>query len=176
MWKRLVVVTAIPVLLGGCGSAEQEDLRAWMAEASKGLRGQVKPLPEVKPYEPASYLSHDAVDPFDRARLRPETIQGAVTPDTTRPREPLEDFSLENMQFVGFFKDKRRVVAQILVNGKSFDVRVGNYMGQNFGKVVAIDVTKDDEHLVLKELIQEADGAWVERESTLYLMGRGGQG
>jgi type IV pilus assembly protein PilP len=176
LWRQILASTLVG-LLAACGGGEHDDLRTWMAEASQGLRGNVKALPEVKPYEPVSYLSHDAVEPFEPSRIRLDPERGAgILPDMDRPREPLEEFSLENMQFVGYFKDKDRVVAQILVNGKSYDVKKGQFMGQNFGKVLAIDVSKDEEHILLKELIQEADGAWVERESTLYLMGRGGQG
>jgi type IV pilus assembly protein PilP len=59
------------------------------------------------------------------------------------------------------------------VNGKSYEVRVGNYLGQNFGKVTRIVTEKDEEKILLQELVQEADGAWVERESTLFIAGGG---
>lgn len=174
--RRLVLTMAIPVLLAGCGTNEHEDLQNWMKEATKDLRGNIPPLPKVKPYEPVAYEAGSLLDPFNPGRAKGERdlkAGGGTMPDFSRVREPLEEFPLETMKLVGVMRDKSRVIAQVLVNGKSHEVRVGNHIGQSFGKVVQIDTTRDEEKLVLKELIQEADGGWVERESALYLAGRG---
>jgi type IV pilus assembly protein PilP len=48
---------------------------------------------------------------------------------------------------------------------QTFMVRVGNYMGQNFGLVTKISETEVD----LKEIVQDAAGEWVERPSKLEL-------
>lgn len=167
----------VPVLLAGCGAGEHEDLRDWMNEASKDLRGNVPPLPTVKPYEPVAYDAAGMLDPFNPARGKAGggEPKGGAGPDLNRPREPLEEFPLETMALVGIMRNKTKLVAQVLVNGKSYEVRVGDHIGQSFGKVVSIDTTKDEEKLVLKELVQEADGGWVERDSALHLTGRGGQ-
>lgn len=174
--KRLASLVIVPCLVAGCGSAEHEDLRVWMKEAASDLRPGVPPLPSVKPYEPVAYAAAGVPDPFNAVRVKggAESRAGkGNAPDLSRPREPLEDFPLETMTLVGVMRDKSRVVGQVLVNGKSYEVKVGNYLGQNFGKVVRVDTTKDEEKLVLKELVQEADGAWVERQSELQLAGRG---
>ena len=39
-------------------------------------------------------------------------------------------------------------------------------MGQNFGVITAIA----DDGITLKEIVQDADGEWVERTSTLQLL------
>ena len=46
-----------------------------------------------------------------------------------------------------------------------YRVKKGNYMGQNFGVITAIN----DNEITLKELIQDSNGEWVERTSTLQL-------
>jgi type IV pilus assembly protein PilP len=46
-----------------------------------------------------------------------------------------------------------------------YQVKVGNYMGQNFGVVVGIS----DNEIKLKELVQDGTGDWTERSSTLQL-------
>lgn len=162
-------------ILGGCGGEDHEDMRQWMREASKDLRGNVKPLPEVKPYEPVRYDAGEIRPPFDPNRVRGGTDRGGSGgPDLNRPREPLEEFPLETMKFVGFFQDKKRLIAQVLVNGKTYDLRVGNYIGQNFGRVTRIVTDPNEERVVLKEVVQEPDGAWVERDSELLLSGSGG--
>lgn len=160
--------------LAGCGGSDHEDLRQWMAESSKGLRGNIAPLPQVRPYEPVAYDATAVVPPFNSARLRGlADRKGGASPDLNRPREPLEEFPLETMKFVGFFQDKKRLVAQVLVNGKTFDLRIGNYIGQNFGKVTGIVTRPNEERIVVKELVQEPDGAWVERQSELQLASKG---
>jgi len=42
---------------------------------------------------------------------------------------------------------------------------VGNYIGQNFGRIVRIT----DSEIQLKELVQDSDDEWVEREAALQL-------
>lgn len=167
-------------LLAGCGDSEHEDLRQWMREASKDLRGNIKPLPQVRPYEPLTYDAGGLRSPFDPGRVigggtgAKGRGEGSV-PDLNRPREPLEEFPLETMKFVGFFRDSKRLVAQVLVNNKTYDLKVGNYLGQNFGRVTNIVTEQNDEKIQLKEVIQEPDGAWVERDSELLLSGAGGK-
>lgn len=176
--RKLVLAMALPVLLAGCETASHDDLREWMKESTKDFRGKIEPLPKVKPYEPIAYEASGLIDPFNSARARGETDRkpgGGATPDFSRPREPLEEFPLETMSLVGIMRNKDKVVAQVMVNGKSYEVRVGSYIGQNFGRVVKIDTTQDEEKLVLKELIKEADGDYVERESALQLAGSGGR-
>jgi type IV pilus assembly protein PilP len=167
------------LVLTGCGDSEHEDLRQWMREASKDLRGNIKPLPQVRPYEPLAYDGDALRSPFDTGRVTSggggSKVGGGPAPDLNRPREPLEEFPLETMKFVGFFQDKKRLIAQVLVNNKTYDLKVGNYIGQNFGRVVEIETEQNEEKIVLKEVIQEPDGAWVERDSELLLSGAGGK-
>ena len=47
-----------------------------------------------------------------------------------------------------------------------YQVRAGNYMGQNFGVVTGID----EGQIALKELIQDGGGEWIERNSALQLV------
>lgn len=44
-------------------------------------------------------------------------------------------------------------------------VRVGNYLGQNYGQITAISETE----IALKELVEDQSGEWAERVSTLQL-------
>jgi len=46
----------------------------------------------------------------------------------------------------------------------------GNYLGQNFGVITKIT----ESEVVLKELVQDAAGDWVERVSSLLLQGQEG--
>ena len=64
-----ILVAVIAVILAGCASEEHSDLRAWMADASKDLRGKVPPLPQVKPYEPVPYDVGNLLDPFKPGKI-----------------------------------------------------------------------------------------------------------
>jgi len=46
-----------------------------------------------------------------------------------------------------------------------YQVKVGNYMGQNFGVVSGIE----DTEIKLKELVQDGAGDWTERSSIIQL-------
>mgnify|MGYP001455571247 FL=1 len=49
-----------------------------------------------------------------------------------------------------------------------YQIKVGNYMGQNFG--VVTNVTESE--VTLKELVEDANGDWSERTSKLMLQER----
>jgi len=170
LWLGVCAIT----ILAACGSEEHQDLREWMKNEEKGMRGTVKPLPQVKPYEPQAYDAAALIDPFSTLKAK---VEGASSkgPDIQRPREPLEEFPLESLRLVGILQDKQRLIAQLLVNGRSFQIKVGNYVGQNFGRVVRIVTTKNDEKIVIKELVKDPDDQWVEKESELLLDSRGVQ-
>ena len=46
-----------------------------------------------------------------------------------------------------------------------FQVKVGSYLGQHFGRITKISETE----VALKELVQDAAGDWVERDTSLAL-------
>ena len=176
--KRLLIL-ACATALAACSSG-QEDIRSWMTEQEKGMRGSVKPLPEVRPFSVVEYAVADKTSPFAPERLEPETKSGlSGGPDLNRRREPLEAFPLESLELVGVMRQGERVpalVPELLLHDDAlvrvdmslYQVRVGNFMGQNFGVVSGIS----DAELTLKELVEDLDGDWVERTSKLLLQER----
>ncbi|MEW6132653.1 MAG: pilus assembly protein PilP [Pseudomonadota bacterium] len=142
-----------------------EDLHAFMAEAGKDMQGKVEPLPQIKPYEPFSYNAFDLPDPFKPRKLTPSG-GGGEQPDLTRPKEPLEAYSLESLKMVGVISKGDSIHAVIATPDKTiYHVRPGNYMGQNFGLITQVT----DIDITLKEIVQDSAGDWVERTSTLTL-------
>lgn len=169
---NLAAASAVIFLVAGCSSGEQEELQKWMKEETKDFRGKIPPLPQVKPYEPVAYDAAGMVDPFRATRLLVDKKQqgGGIQPDLNRPKEPLESYPLESIKFVGSLTKNRQVHAILSVDGVLHQVRVGNYMGQNFGVVTKISETE----LNLRELVQDPTGDWVERASTLLLQAKEG--
>ncbi len=154
--------------LGGCAS-EEENIQAWMAEQAKNMRGSVKPLPEIKPFPVVEYDADALPTPFSTARLVPETRQastgGGLRPDLERRREPLEAYPLESLTMVGVLIQGNQADALIRVDNTVHQVRVGNYMGQNFGVVTRVTETE----VMLRELVEDVNGDWTERTSSLLL-------
>lgn len=172
--KKIAAALISLALVACSGGGEQEDLQQWMNEASKGIKGKIPPLPQVKPYEAVSYDVGNLVDPFKPSKIGPEQKKGGgsgLQPDLDRAREPLEAYPLESLKYVGVMTKKNASYAIILVDGSLYQVRVGNYMGQNFGVVTKVS----ESEVVLKELVQDSAGDWVERSSTLLLQGQEGK-
>jgi type IV pilus assembly protein PilP len=156
----------VAVIVAGCGGESHQDLRAWMQEQGKGARGKLDPLPQVKPYEPFTYNAFDLPDPFKPRKIEPVKSGGALAPDLNRRKEPLEAFPLESLQMVGTMQRGRATFALVRTTDRDiYQVRVGNYLGQNFGVIIGIS----DSEIRLKELVQDGGGDWTERSSTLQL-------
>ncbi|MBL8415110.1 MAG: pilus assembly protein PilP [Propionivibrio sp.] len=171
---RKLAVALASVALVACSGGDNEDLRQWMDGVSKDIKGTIPPLPQVKPYEPEAYDAGNLLDPFKAAKIGSEQKKsggGGLQPDMNRPREPLEAYPLESLKYVGVMTRKKNSFAIIQVDGALYQVRVGNYMGQNFGVITKIS----ESEVTLKELIQDSAGDWVEKESTLMLQGQEGK-
>lgn len=142
-----------------------EDLKSFVETSGKDAQGKVEPLPEIKAYEPFTYSAFDLPDPFKPRKLSTGG-GGGVQPDLTRPREPLEAFSLETLKMVGMVSKQGVVHAVIRTPDQAiYHVRKGNYMGQNFGRITQIT----DSEVTLREIVQDSAGDWAERISTLIL-------
>ncbi|MGZ8253619.1 MAG: pilus assembly protein PilP, partial [Burkholderiaceae bacterium] len=89
----------------------------------------------------------------------------ALKPDLDRRREVLEGYPVDQLKMVGTMRQQGNNAALIDAGGQTFMVKVGNYMGQNFGLVTKISETEVE----LKEIVQDAAGEWVERPSKLEL-------
>lgn len=158
----------LSIALTACSGGDHEELRQWISEVSKDAKGKVPPLPEVKPYEAASYDAATLLDPFKPAKIEPEQKKGSgdgIQPDYDRAKEPLEAYPLESLKYVAVLFKNKIGYAIIQADSALFQVKVGNYMGQNFGLITKIT----ENEVTLRELVQDSTGDWVERESTLLL-------
>jgi len=169
-----IAALSIALALAGCGGEEHSDLREELNQLTKDMRGRVDPLPQVRPYEPVPYTAEGQIDPF-----RPERVEvaaaGRTEPSVTanlleqqkkRPPEPLEAFPLESITMLGTITQNQETFALVKAGPNLYRVRKGNYMGQNFGVITAID----EAQISLKELVQDSTGDWVERVSSLQLV------
>jgi len=174
---RLAYLGMTCLFVFGCSSGEHEDIKQWMADSSKDLRGRVPPLPELKPFPVVSYEPAGTQDPFSAARIDPEKKEsGANKPDLNRPREQLENFPIESINFVGVVREKKGAVSHALVHveGLVYRAAKGNYLGQNYGRIINIT----DTEIVIIESVQDPTGQstdWIEREVSLQMREGGAQ-
>jgi len=178
MRALLIALAALVVAggLAGCEGGEHSDLRAELDEMTRGLPRKVPPLPQVKPYQPVPYEAFDLPDPFgpDKILLAQQGAPGAtgdnkLKPDLTRPKEPLEAYPLETLKMVGTLTRENRNYALVKASSGLYRVRVGNYVGQDFGVITKIT----ESEIILRELVQDSAGDWAERESSLLLQEAG---
>ncbi len=166
---RIAAPLAALALLAGCGGEQYQDLRQFVKESGANLRGRVDPLPEVRPYEPFTYDAFDLSDPF-RPRKIEAAGQAQDIPDAAKRerREALEGYPLESLKMVGTLQDKTKKMFALIrtPDNNIYQVKAGNYLGQNFGVISMITETS----ITLKELIQDTAGVWSERTSSLQLL------
>jgi type IV pilus assembly protein PilP len=177
MKSLAAALSAALVLLSACGSSGQDELQTWMAERREHTKPNVQPLPEPKKFTPQTYTQEAATDPFSNQKLtqalKRESAQSTsnaalVAPELSRRKEPLESYPLDAMKMVGSLAKEGQPVALLRVDNLIYQVRPGNYVGQNFGKILKVGETE----LVLREIVQDAAGEWIERTATLQLQER----
>ena len=72
------------------------------------------------------------------------------------------------MSMVGSLIQEGQPAALIRVDRLLYQVRLGNYLGMNYGRVTKITETE----VTLREIVQDAVGEWIERAATLQLQER----
>ena len=168
---------AIFVLLGvvGCGSSEQAELQQWMTDQRTAVKPKVEPLPEPSKFSPQPYDQAGVIEPFSNQKLtqalRRDSNQATsnvalIAPELSRRKEPLEASPLDAVSMVGSLIKTGQPVALVRVDNLIYQVRAGNYLGQNYGRVTKVTET----NLSLREIVQDAAGEWIERPATLQLL------
>jgi type IV pilus assembly protein PilP len=163
-----------PLLLLGCAAEEHQDLRQWMREEAKDMKGRVSPLPEITAFPVVAYETEGLTSPFAPGKIVTlEAISDKTSPDRSRPQQPLEIFPIEDLKVVGVIAvgPVPYALIQTPPPNKPKHVRVGEYMGRSFGKVTAI--TK--EGVTVLETIKDVNGAWIEQEKQLLVPKEGGR-
>jgi type IV pilus assembly protein PilP len=165
--SALTMVSAA-MLLAGC-SNNMSDLEAYIAEINARPGGRIEPLPEIKEHVPFAYEAYDLRSPFvpeRRAAAATGPGAGGLRPDSARTREYLEQFPLDTLNMVGTLtKDGQLFGLLQTTDTLVHRVSMGNYVGQNDGKIIAID----DSEIRVVEIIPDGIGGYMERPATISL-------
>ena len=142
-----------------------------MDQQRREAKPNVAPLQAPKKFNPEPYSTAQAVEPFSTQKLSVALKQEARQPNSVlaaelnRRKEPLEAYPLDSMSMVGSVAKQGRPFALLRVDNLLYQVKVGDYVGQNYGRITRIAETE----VALREVVQDAAGEWTERPATLQL-------
>jgi type IV pilus assembly protein PilP len=168
--RSILTVTILAGLAAGC-SSDQDELRAWMDDVRKNTAPIRETIAEPKRFEPFRYDNVAQIDPFSQNKLKAamdklaQRSKSGLAPDLARRREPLESYPLESIRMVGHMSNGKQNFALLQVESLVYQAHVGAFAGQNFGQITRVS----EGEIKLKELVQDASGEWVERETALRL-------
>jgi len=172
---RLTGFSALCLVLTACGSNTHQDLRAYTAKvkADAAKVSRIDALPDIQPYETFLYKSDDRRDPFTQTLITDDaaiaTTDSSIKPPTNHRKEALEAFPLDSLRMIGTLKRDERLWAIVKVQNNPDSgihrIIAGNYLGQNYGRVISVS----EEQINLIEVIPNGLGGWREREASIAL-------
>jgi type IV pilus assembly protein PilO len=124
-----------------------------------------------QPFEAEPFLSMSAYHPFHEMRLLGVTnpmgmpISESMNAEFLRPKGPLESYALDQIIMVGSLRKDGRAYALLRASDVIYTVRLGDYLGLNFGKVVRLS----DSAVQIREWFQTPAGEWAQRTRSLEL-------
>lgn len=166
----LAAAALVALMLVGC-TGEQDELQQWTDQQKREVKPSVQPLSPPKKFDPQPYMALTGVEPFSTQKLTVALKQEARQPNSllaaeiNRRKEPLEAYPLDSMSMVGSVAKQGRPYALLRVDNLLYQVKLGDYIGQNYGKITKITETD----ISLREIVQDAAGEWIERTSALQL-------
>jgi type IV pilus assembly protein PilP len=166
-----ILTSALVLTLAAC-AGEQDDLNRYIADVKSRPPTPIDPIPPVRTYTPYEYQGLLGRDPFRQStsegsdEVANDSSGTGPRPDLQRPKEYLERFELDTLDMVGTFKKGSSDWALVRdPDGVVHRVSVGNYLGKNFGRVLAINTNQVN----LSEFISNGAGGWLVREAEIAL-------
>ncbi len=160
------------IALAACGGRQLGDVERYVAELEAGSGPALPPLPEFSQPARAAYQAGSGRSPFEPLALGP--VPGAapsgsgIAPDFSRVRQPLEAFPASALEMVGTVaKDAVRRGLVVDADGGVHEVRAGDYLGQDHGRIRRIGEVA----IEFVEILPDGGGGWVERNRSLALAG-----
>lgn len=153
-----------------CGGGDDRDLDQAIQEIITKPRGAIKPPPEFKSIATYKYDAHHLRAPFSvpvDERAKQASNAKSVEPDLERTKEYLESFSLNSLRMKGTINGPDEKLEALIqdTDGELSRVRIGSYLGRNFGRVTNIDEARVE----ILEIVPDGQDNWVERPTSLLL-------
>ncbi|MGY2234819.1 pilus assembly protein PilP [Pseudomonas gingeri] len=167
---RGLCVAMVAVLLAGCGNSNDfSDLDAYMREVRARPAGNIEPTPKFISYEAFTYNASSLRSPFQPPvkidLVNRQKGSHEVKPDPNRTKQFLEGFNIEQFEMVGTLSNASGIYALLRGAGGVHRLKVGDYLGRNEGRIVAIT----DSQVEVIEIVPDGEGTWLERPRTIPL-------
>lgn len=167
--NRMLITCAV-LALAGCERSMQ-DLHDYVAQVKARAPTPIDPIPQIRQAETFLYVADNRRSPFVPSTAS-EMITAAAArgtgprPDPNRRREELEGYPLDTLRMVGTMEKQSNYWGLIQTRDSMIHrVAPGNYMGENYGRIVDID----ENRISLRELIEDGAGGYLERQASLAL-------
>ena len=169
-FTRFFIAALCASALSAC-TESMDDLNKYIVSIKERPADPIEPIPPVKTYTPYEYSRLTGRDPFhaslsEGSEVAKSSKGTGPKPDFDRPKQYLEKYELDTLSMVGTFSKESSDWALVRdPEGVVHRVPVGDYMGRNYGRVVAITNTEVD----LSELVPDGSGGWLVREASIAL-------
>jgi type IV pilus assembly protein PilP len=164
-WLALL---SLALAVSACSSGVRE-MQTYI-DTTKAKPGQpIDPLPEVRPPPSFVYEAGDRRSPFvaDVPQRNAANPGGGIGPDPGRPREFLEQVPLDALTMVGTLSNANGAFGLVVDSqGLVHRVTVGNYMGQNHGRIMNIT----EAEIFLDEIVTDGLGGYYSRPASIGLI------
>lgn len=155
---------ALSILLVACDQSHQDIDHFINKEKEQAKVVKIASVPQFINYQPIVF-TQTPKDPF----AIPNVIDESLINDQKNQKflTPLEKYSLDDLRLVGVINqgEKRWALIEIKTSKMVYPVSVGDYIGNRYGKIEAIDTKK----VSIVEKIKSASGNWKEEKSELKL-------
>jgi type IV pilus assembly protein PilP len=161
-----IAILAAAALSFGCAAGVDDELLAYIDDVKARPGGRIDPLPQIRPYETFRYKADEIRSPFlpDRPNS-PSSIAGPK-PLLDRNKEYLEQFPLDTLVMVGTLDREGRSFGLVRTqDGMVHRVISGNYLGQNDGRILAVNSAE----IMLEELVPDGIGGFYTRSAEIGL-------
>ena len=169
------ILTCAIAGLTACSNSPDSDVVEFV-DRTKRKESKLQELPEFKKPVPHFYEGANKRDPFfekNNTKTKVSVFKGDVksnysgsAPDFKRKKEVLEEYALDELSMVGVISRNGKYWALIKDNaGIVHRVGLGNYLGQNYGRVVSINELE----LSVDELVPDGEGGWRERKGFIKM-------
>lgn len=162
---RWLTLAGLSLVISACGS-NQGELQAYIDRIKAQPGGAIEPLPEVRPAPTHVYEPRGRRSPFVPDAPQRAAANNGIRPDPNRPREDLESDPLDSLTMVGTMSNAEGAFGLIQdAEGLVHRVRIGNHMGQNYGRITSITETE----IQLIEMMSDGRGGFYERPASIGL-------
>lgn len=161
-----IVCVLMIMMLSACGQSNEGELRRYINGIKSRPSKPIEPIPEFTPPAKFTYPEEDTRRSPFKPLMDEIREEESFAPDMTRPKQPLEGFSLDALRFVGTLKEGSTLWGLISQPGGLVTrVRSGDYLGKQYGQILRIT----EQRIEIEETVK-IGGKWEKKKNTLQLL------